>query len=121
MAEPVRSGSQCRRCRAPIALAAEFCPRCGASDPAGFKMAQVGSLIYGGLIAAAVTGLYAWIMSSEWERWESKIRNLPDHHPLANAAWESAIAIGAVILLTTWIAAGYLLTRFVRDRARARV
>ena len=30
-------------------------------------MAQVGSLVYGGLIAAAVTGLYAWIMYSDWE------------------------------------------------------
>jgi hypothetical protein len=120
MASPnsVRPGPICRRCRAPVALAAEFCPRCGAADPCGFKMAQVGSLIYGGLIAAAVTGLYAWVMHSDWERWDRKIRSLPADHVLADAPWETAAGIGVAILLFTWVSACYLLSRFVRERAQ---
>ena len=120
MPGPARHAALCRRCRSPIALAVEFCPRCGASDPGGFKMAQVGSLVYGGLIAAAVTGLYAWIMYSDWERWERKIRGLPADHPLADAPWETAVGIGVLILFFTWVGTGYLLARFVRDRERAR-
>jgi hypothetical protein len=80
-------------------------------------MAQVGSLLYGGLIAAAVTGLYAWVMHSDWERWERKIRGLPADHALADAPWETAVWISVAILLFTWVSAGYLLSRFVRDRA----
>jgi hypothetical protein len=79
-------------------------------------MAQVGSFVYGGLIAAAFAGLYAWIMYSEWERWERKIRGLPADHVLADAPWESALGFGVLIFLLTWIIAGYLLFRYVRDR-----
>jgi hypothetical protein len=99
-------------------LAAEFCPRCGAADPGGFKMAQMGSLLYGGLIAAAVTGLYAWIIHSDWERWERKLSSLPADHALADAPWETAVAIGVAIFLFTWVFAGCLLSRFVRERAQ---
>jgi hypothetical protein len=116
--DPAQSGSICRRCRAPVALAVEFCPRCGATDPGGFKMAQVGSLVYGELIAAAMVGLYVWIMYSEWERWERKIRSLPANHVLADAPWEAAIGIGVLVFLITWVTAGHLLFLYVRDRAR---
>jgi len=98
----------------------EFCPKCGAADPGGYKMAQVGSLVYGGLIAAAVTGLYAWIMSSDWERWERKIRGLPADHALADAPWETAVGIGFVVFVFTWVASGCLFSRFVRERALPR-
>jgi hypothetical protein len=111
--------SQCRKCRASITLTAEFCPRCGAVDPGGFKMALVGALVYGGLIAAAVAGLYAWIVHSDWERWERKFRGLPADHPLADLPVEVAVGIGILILLFTWFAAGYLLYRSVLDGARS--
>jgi hypothetical protein len=81
-------------------------------------MAQVGSVVYGGLVAVAVTGLYAWIMHSEWERWERKIGSLPADHLLADAPWECAVGIGVLILLFTWFVAGYFFAQFVLGRAR---
>ena len=44
----------------------------------------------------------------------------PADHVLADAPWETAVGIGVAILLFTWVSAGCLLSRFVRERVQSR-
>jgi hypothetical protein len=64
--------------------------------------AVYGRLFAGALVAAAVTGLYAWAMSRVWGRWERKFSELPDDHALRDAAAEMAFALGVGVFLLSW-------------------
>jgi hypothetical protein len=110
--------THCRKCRRSVAFTSEFCPKCGTADPAGLRAALVGSLIVGMLAASAVTGIYAWIVAWDWDRWERKFGTLRPDHPLADAPWETAVGLGIVVFLFTWVVTAALLSRFVASQAR---
>src|SRR5581483_3235145 len=93
----------CRRCRRPVAFTADFCPKCGTHDPSGRRAALVGAVVYGAFFAGLLTGVYAWLLSTEWERWEEKCAGVSPSHPLYNAPWEAAIGFGVALFLLAWV------------------
>ena len=110
----------CPRCSAPAASAAARCPVCGAADPGRWRAAVVGSLLVATIVAAAVVGLFAFVLSHFWERWEAKFAALPDDHALHGCAWDVAFVAGVGLFGVTWVVAAARLCRACRPgRLRA--
>jgi hypothetical protein len=108
----------CRRCRAAAVVDQWACRSCGAWDPGGGRVAAVGALVVGTLVAAAVTGGYTLAMSHEWvwERWQRKFDSLPDDHALRGHAWDVAFVLSVAVLVVSWLLAVVGLGRVVRDQ-----
>src|SRR5438552_1769850 len=110
----------CRKCGRPVAFTADYCPKCGTPDPSGRRSATVGAVVFGALFAGILTGLYAWFLSTEWERWEAKCAGMPLHHPMRDAPAESAIAIGIALFLLAWVVTVAALAHFLKPAAARR-
>ena len=94
----------CRNCFG-LASDLEPCPTCGEPDPSGCNSEIWGSIFVGALVATAVTGLYAWLLSSVWERLSKKFSNLPSDHLLADSQWEIAVVVGGAVFFFSWVVA----------------
>jgi hypothetical protein len=80
----------------------------------------LGSLLVATVLAAGVTGLFAFVLSRVWERWEAKFEALPADHFLRGCAWDVAFVAGVVLFGVTWLIAAARLYRASRpDRVRA--
>lgn len=91
----------CRQCRAPAPDGGR-CPACGSTDPSGTKSTAVGALLVGAVIAAGVTGAFAYTLSAVWERWGRKFDTLPEEHSLHGCHNEVAWGIGVGVFVVSW-------------------
>jgi hypothetical protein len=59
-------------------------------------------LFVAAIVAAAVTGAYAYTLSAVWERWERKFHLLPEGHPLHGCHHEVAWWGGVGVFVVSW-------------------
>jgi uncharacterized membrane protein (DUF485 family) len=93
----------CPKCSAPVSDTAPVCPVCRTRDPGRRRATAFGLILLSALAAAAVTGLYAWLLSGVWDRWEAKFDRLPEGHPLYESASEAAFGLGVAVFLVSWL------------------
>jgi hypothetical protein len=99
----------CRACLALVPTPGDFCPKCGAADPAGRRAALFGAIFVAVLVGAVFAGAYAWMIGREWDRLDRKFDRLPPGHWLEGAATEAAVAGGGAVFLFGWLLAFALL------------
>lgn len=92
----------CPKCHALTSDSAEYCPACGANDPAGRWRVATGALVAAGLVGAVATIIYGRLVYLAWPRWLKVFGgDNPDFPEVGGYPQEAAVLFGVVVFFAS--------------------